>query len=132
MSSQFESEQEYIGQGVLAGRENDSDMELPVESQKRSHPDSDSVDSVDEGSFVVPVVLPPRPSKKKPAVVVSPGTVRPTVVDCISNRDRSRSPKRSPSASRSSASGAHGLPSSLGYQPKPPRSPSASRGHRSK
>ena len=131
-SSQILSEQEYIGQGVLAGRENDSDMELMVEPQKRSHPDSDSVDSADDGSFVVPVALPPRPSKKKPAVVVSPGTVRPLVVDRSSNRDRSRSPKRSPSASRSSASGAHALPPSLGYQPRPPRSPSASRGPRSK
>ena len=131
-SSQILSEHEYIGQGVLAGREKDSDMVLAVESQKRSHPDSDSVDSVDEDSFVVPVALPPRPSKKKPAVVVSPGTVRPGVVDSNSNRDRSRSPKRSPSASRSSASGAHSLPSGLGYQLKPPRSPSASRGPRSK
>ena len=117
---------------MLAGRENDSDMELMVESQKRSHPDSDSVDSVDDGSFAVPVAPPPRPSKKKPAVVVSPGTVRPVVVDRSSNRDRSRSPKRSPSASHSSASGAHILSSSIGYQPKPPRSPSASRGPRSK
>ena len=98
VSSQIVSEQEYIGQGVLAGRENDSDMELPVESQKRSHPDLDSVDSVDDGSFVVPVALRPCPSKKKPAVVVSPGTVRPAVVDRNSNRDCSRSPKRSPVA----------------------------------
>ena len=131
-SSQNLCAQEYIGQGVLAGRENDSDMELLVESQKRSHPDSDSVDSVDDSSFVAPVALPPRPSKKKPAVVVSPGTVRPVVVDSSSQRDRSRSPKRSPSVSRPSASAAHALPSGIGYQPKPPRSPRASRGPRSK
>ena len=131
-SSQNLSEHEYIGQGVLAGRKNDSDMELMVESQKRSHPDSDSVDSVDEASFVVPEALPPRPSKKKPAVVVLPGTVRPVAVDRSSPRDRSRSPKRPPSASRSSTTGTHTLPSSIGFHPKPPRSPRASRGPRGK
>lgn len=40
----------YIGQGVLPGRENNSKMELAVDSQKRSHTDSDSVDSVDSSS----------------------------------------------------------------------------------
>ena len=49
---------EYIGQGVLAGRENNSEMELVVDSQKRSHPDSDSVDSGDGNSFAVPEVPP--------------------------------------------------------------------------
>lgn len=58
VSSQNLSESGYIGQGVLAGRENNSDMELEVESQKRSHPDSDSVDSVDDNSFVMPVPPP--------------------------------------------------------------------------
>ena len=88
VSSQNLSESEYIGQGVLAGRENNSDMELEVESQKRSHPDSDSVDSVDDNSFVMPVP-PPRSSRKKPAVVVSPGTARPVAVE--HDRDHSRS-----------------------------------------
>ena len=53
------SESGYIGLGVLAGRENNSDMELEVESQKRSHPDSDSVDSVDDISFAAPLAPPP-------------------------------------------------------------------------
>ena len=53
------SESEYIGLGVLTGRENNSDMELEVESQKRSHPDSDSVDSVDDSSFAAPLAPPP-------------------------------------------------------------------------
>ena len=57
-------------------------MELEVESQKRSHPGSDSVDSVDDNSFAAPEAPPPPPrsSKKKPAVVVSPGTARPIAV----------------------------------------------------
>ena len=121
-SFQNSSVQEYIGQGVLAGREKDSDMELAVDSQKRSHPDSDSIDSVDDDSFAVPVVPPPRPSKKKPAVVVSPGTSRPVVVEQSRGRNRSRSPKRSSSVGRSPSSGSHDLPPSLGYGPKPPRS----------
>ena len=120
------SESEYIGLGVLAGRENNSDMELEVESQKRSHPDSDSVDSVDDSSFAAPLAPPPRSSKKKPAVVVSPGAARPVAVD--RDRSRSRSPKRSPSATRSTSTGSHALPPSLGYVPKPPRSSSGSKG----
>lgn len=126
VSSQNLSESEYIGQGVLAGQENNSEMELEVESQKRSHPDSDSVDSVDDNSFATPVAPPPRSSKKKPALVVSPGTARPVVVD----RDRSRSwsPKRSSSANRSTSAGTHVLPCSIGYVPKPPRSSSGSKG----
>ena len=120
------SESEYIGLGVLAGRENNSDMELEVESQKRSHPDSDSVDSVDGVSFAAPLAPPPRSSKKKPAVVVSPGAARPVAVD--RDRSRSRSPKRSPSATRSTSTGSHALPPSLGYVPKPPRSSSGSKG----
>ena len=120
------SESEYIGLGVLAGRENNSDMELEVESQKRSHPDSDSVDSVDGISFAAPLAPPPRSSKKKPAVVVSPGAARPVAVD--RDRSRSRSPKRSPSATRSTSTGSHALPPSLGYVPKPPRSSSGSKG----
>ena len=117
----------YIGQGVLAGRENNSEMELKVASQKRSHPDSDSVDSVEDNSFVTPVAPPPpRSSKKKPAVVVSPGTARPVAVD--RDRSRSRSPKRSPSANRSTSTGTHALPPSIGYVPKPPRSSSSSKG----
>ena len=125
VSSQNLSESEYIGQGVLAGQENNSEMELEVESQKRSHPDSDSVDSVDDNSFPTPVAPPPpRSSKKKPALVVSPGTARPVVVD----RDRSRSPKRSSSANRSTSAGTHVLPRSIGYVPKPPRSSSGSKG----
>ena len=122
------SESEYIGLGVLAGRENNSDMELEVESQKRSHPDSDSVDSVDDCSFAAPEAPPPPPrrsSKKKPAVVVSPGTARPVAVD--RDRSRSRSPKRSPSATRSTSTGTHALSPSLGYVPKPPKSSSASK-----
>lgn len=55
-------------------------MELEVESQKRSHPGSDSVDSVDDNSFAAPEAPPPRSSKKKPAVVVSPGAARPVAV----------------------------------------------------
>ena len=120
------SESEYIGLGVLAGRENNSDMELEVESQKRSHPDSDSVDSVDGVSFAAPLAPPPRSSKKKPAVVVSPGAARPVAVD--RDRSRSRSPKRSPSATHSTSTGSHALPPSLGYVPKPPRSSSGSKG----
>ena len=52
---------EYIGQGDLAGRENNSEMELAVDSQKRSHPDSNSVDSVDGNTFAVPDVPTPSP-----------------------------------------------------------------------
>ena len=61
------SESEYIGLGVLAGRENNSDMELEVESQKRSHPDSDSVDSVDDISFAAPLAPPPPSFLQKEA-----------------------------------------------------------------
>ena len=100
---------EYIGQGVLAGRENNSE-----DTQKRSHPDSDSVGSVDSIPFATPTVPPPRSSRKKPAIVVSPGTARPAVVD--RDRSRSRSPKRSSPAGRP---GTHSLPPSV---PKPPRS----------
>ena len=100
-------------------------MELEVESQKRSHPDSDSVDSVDDNSFAAPEA-PPRSSKKKPAVVVSLGAARPVAIDC--DRSCSRCPKRSPSATRSTSTGTHALPPSLGYVPKPPRSSSASKG----
>lgn len=125
-NSNVSSQSEYIGLGVLAGRENNSDMELEVESQKRSHPDSDSVDSVDGISFAAPLAPTPRSSKKKPAVVVSPGAARPFAVD--RDRSRSRSPKRSPSATRSTSTGSHALPPSLGYVPKPPRSSSGSKG----
>ena len=59
VSSQNLSESEYIGLGLLAGRENNSEMELEVESQKRSHPGSDSVDSVDDNSFAAPEAPPP-------------------------------------------------------------------------
>lgn len=52
---------EYIGQGVLAGWENISEMELAVDSQKRSHPDSDTVDLVDSNTFAVPDVPTPSP-----------------------------------------------------------------------
>ena len=69
---------------------------------------------------------PPRSSKKKPAVVVSPGAARPVAVD--RDRSRSRSPKRSPSATLSTSTGSHALPPSLGYVPKPPRSSSGSKG----
>ena len=123
---------EYIGQGVLAGRENNSEMELAVDSQKRSHPDSDSVDSVDSVSFAMPNVLPPRSSKKKPAVVVSPGTSRPVAVDRDRDRSRSRSPKRSSSACRPPSSGSHALPPNIGYVPKPPRSSGGSRNSKAK
>ena len=126
VSPQNLSESDYIGQGVLAGPENNSDMVLEVESQKRSHPDSDSVDSVDDGSFATPVAPPPRASKKKPAVVVSPGTSRPAAVD--RDRSRSRSPKRLSSAHRPHSAGTHAVPPSIGYVPKPPRSSSGSRG----
>ena len=61
------SESEYIGLGVLTGRENNSDMELEVESQKRSHPDSDSVDSVDDSSFAAPLAPPPPSFLQKEA-----------------------------------------------------------------
>ena len=102
-------------------------MELEVESQKRSHPDSDSVDSVDDNSFATPVAPPPpRSSKKKPALVISPGTARPVVVDRDSSR--SRSPKSSSLANRSTSAGTHVLPCSIGYVPKPPRSSSGSKG----
>lgn len=123
---------EYIGQGVLAGRENSSKMELAVDSQKRSHPDSDSVDSVDSNSFAMPMVPSPCSSKKKPAVVVSPGTSRPVAVDHDRNRSHSRSPKRSSSASRPPSSGSHALPPSIGYVPKPPRSSTGSRSSKAK
>jgi len=119
-----------LSEGALAGRENNSEMELEVESQKRAHPDSDSVDSVDDNSFAMPVAPPPRSSKKKPAVVVSPGTARPVAVE--RDRDRSRSPKRPSSAHRSTSAGTHALPPTIGYEPKPPRSSSGSRGSKSK
>ena len=112
--SDSNSNVEYIGQGVLAGRENNSESELVADTQKRSHPDSDSVGSVDSIPFATPAVPPPRPSKKKPAIVVSPGAARPAVVD--RDRSRSRSPKRSSPAGRP---GTHSLPPSV---PKPPRS----------
>ena len=66
LSTQNPSEHErveYIGQGVLAGRENNSETKLEVDSQKRSHPDSDSVDSDTFATLVVPpppLVLPKR------------------------------------------------------------------------
>jgi len=132
VSSQNLSESEYIGQGVLAGRENNSEMELEVESQKRSHPDSDSVDSVDDNSFAMPVAPPLVPPKKKPAVVVCPGTARPVAVECDHDRSRSRSPKRSSSANRSTSAGTHVLPPTIGYVPKPPRSSSGSRSSKPK
>ena len=130
--SDINSNVEYIGQGVLAGRENNSELDLAVETQKRSHPDSDSVDSVDSISFAMPAVPPPRSSKKKPAVVVSPGSSRPVAVDHDRDRSRSRSPKRSSSGSRPPSTGSHALPSSLGYIPKPPRSSSGLRSSRTK
>ena len=52
---------EYIGQGVLASWENNSEMGLAVDSQKQSHTDSDSVDSVDGNTFAVPDVPTPSP-----------------------------------------------------------------------
>ena len=55
-------------------------MELEVESQKRSHPGSDSVDSLDDNSFAAPNAPPSRSSKKKPAVVISSGAARPVAV----------------------------------------------------
>lgn len=122
----------YIGQGVLPGRENNSKMELAVDSQKRSHTDSDSVDSVDSNSFAMPMVPSPCSSKKKPAVVVSPGTSRPVAVDHDRDRSHSRSPKRSYSASRPLSSGSHALPPSIGYVPNPPRSSSGSRSSKAK
>ena len=106
-------------------------MELVVDSQKRSHPDSDSVDSVDGNYFAAPEVPPTRPTKKKPADVVSPGTSRPVAVDHDRDRSRSRSPKRSSSA-RPTSSGSHALPPSIGYLPKPPRSSSGSRSSKAK
>ena len=66
-NSNVSSESEYIGLGVLTGRENNSDMELEVESQKRSHPDSDSVDSVDGISFAAPLAPPPPSLLQKEA-----------------------------------------------------------------
>ena len=125
--SDINDNNEYIGQGVLAGRENNSETELAVDSPKRSHPDSDSVDSVDGSPFAVPKAPPPRPTRKKPAVVVSPGSSRPAPVIDGRDRSRSRSPKRSPSVGRSPSSGSHSLPLGLGYVPKPPRSPRSSR-----
>ena len=74
VSSQNLSESDYIGQGVLAGRENNSEMELDVESQKRSHPDSDSVDSVDDSSFATPVAPPLAPPKRS-QLLLSPRAV---------------------------------------------------------
>ena len=71
VSSQNLSESEYIGQGVLAGQENNSEMELEVESQKRSHPDSDSVDSVDDNSFPTPVAPPPLAPPKRSQLLSS-------------------------------------------------------------
>ena len=120
---------EYIGQGVLPGRENNSKMELAVDSQKRSHTDSDSVDS---NSFAMPMVPSPCSSKKKPAVVVSPGTSRPVAVDHDRDRSHSRSPKRSYSASRPFSSGSHALPPSIGYVLNPSRSSSGSRSSKAK
>ena len=120
-----ESVAHCASQGVTAGRENNSAMVLEVESQKRSHPDSDSVDSLDDECFAVPSTPPPRASKKKPAVVVSPGAARPVAVDRGGSRSRSRSPRGPPS-------GSHVLPSNAGYEPRPPRSSSALRGSRSK
>ena len=125
--SDINDNNEYIGQGVLAGRENNSEVELAVDSPKRSHPDSDSVDSVDGSPFAVPRAPPPRSTKKKPAVVVSPGSSRPAPGIDGRDRSRSRSPKRPPSVGRPPSSGSHGLPPNIGYVPKPPRSPRSSR-----
>lgn len=119
---------EYIGQGILAGR-SDSEMDLAVESQKRAHPDS-SEDTADSDHFSVPAKPAPRHPKKKPPVVVSSGKSRPVpVADHGRDRSRSRSPPgRSHSASRSASSGKHLLPSSIGYEPKPPRGSGGSKG----
>ena len=46
-------------------------MELEVESQKRSHPDSDSVDSVDDISFAAPLVPPPLVPPKRSQLLSS-------------------------------------------------------------
>ena len=107
-------------------------MELVVESQKLSHPDSDSVDSLDDATFAMPVALPPHSSKKKPAVVVSPGSKWPVAVDHDHGRSRSRSPKCSSSASCSSVAGTHALPSIIDSVPKPSRSSSGCKGSKLK
>ena len=54
-------------------------MELEVESQKRSHPGSDSVDSVDDNSFAAPEA-PASFLQKEASCCVSPGAARPVAV----------------------------------------------------
>ena len=119
---------EYIGQGILAGQ-SDSEMDLMVESQKRAHPDS-SEDTADSDHFSVPAKPAPQPPKKKPPVIVSLGKSRPVpVAEHSRDHSRSRSPSGySPSASRSASNGKHPLPSSIGYEPKPPRRSGGSKG----
>ena len=46
-------------------------MELEVESQKRSHPGSDSVDSVDDNSFAAPEAPPPLVPPKRSQLLSS-------------------------------------------------------------
>ena len=106
-------------------------MDLAVESQKCAHPDS-SEDTADSNHFSVPAKHAPHPPKEKPPVVVSSGKSRPVPVaehDHDRNRSRCRSPSgRSSSASRTASNGKHLLPSSIGYEPNPPRFSGGSKG----
>ena len=92
----------------------------------------DSVHSVDQEGFVVPLPKRAPRSSRKPAVVVSPGRSR-TVASADGNRSRSVSPadggrSRSPSPAGggrsrpSRSSGKHSLPPVVGPRPKSRRS----------
>lgn len=62
---------EYIGEGIPAGKSAD-EVDLADGSQKCPLSAS-SDDTVNSADFAVPMGLAPRPSRKKPAVVVSMG-----------------------------------------------------------
>lgn len=115
---------DYIGEGIHAGKSVD-EVDLADGSQKRPLSDS-SDDTVNSADFAVPVGPAPRPSRKKPAVVVSMGQSRSVAIG--DERSRSRSPVgRSPSAGRSPQPAMHQLPSSVASVPKPKRGPESKR-----
>lgn len=110
---------EYLGEGNHAGK-SVVEVDFADGSQKRSLSDS-SDDTVNSADFAVPVGPAPRPSKKKPAVVVSMGQSR--SVDVGDECSRSRSPVRRSSAGLFPQPAKHKLPSSAAYDPKPKRVP---------
>ena len=110
---------EYLGEGNHAGK-SVVEVDFADGSQKRPLSDS-SDDTVNSADFAVPVGPAPRPSKKKPAVVVSMRQSR--SVDVGDECSRSRSPVRRSSAGHFPQPAKHKLPSSAAYDPKPKRVP---------